>query len=66
MGPAETYDVVVEPAEERAYTIFAEAWTAAAMRAVLCLPTRAGMTAAIPWNAACCAQCKTWAWAWKA
>jgi CopA family copper-resistance protein len=24
MGPAETYDVIVEPAEDRAYTIFAE------------------------------------------
>lgn len=24
IGPAETYDVIVEPKEERAYTIFAE------------------------------------------
>jgi CopA family copper-resistance protein len=33
IGPAETYDVIVEPAEDRAYTIFARRWIAAAMRA---------------------------------
>jgi CopA family copper-resistance protein len=47
MGPAETYDVIVEPVEDRAYTIFAET-TDRSGYARGTLATQAGMTAEIP------------------
>ncbi len=47
MGPAETYDVIVEPAENRAYTIFAETMDRSGY-ARGTLATRAGMTAEVP------------------
>ena len=47
MGPAETYDVIVEPVEDRAYTIFAET-TDRSGYARGTLAPRAGMTAEIP------------------
>jgi CopA family copper-resistance protein len=47
MGPAETYDVIVEPVENRAYTIFAET-TDRSGYARGTLATQAGMTAEIP------------------
>ena len=47
MGPAETYDVIVEPVEGRAYTIFAET-TDRSGYAQGTLAMRAGMTAEIP------------------
>ncbi len=47
MGPAETYDVIVEPAEDRAYTIFAETIDRSGY-ARGTFATRAGMSAEIP------------------
>ena len=47
MGPAETYDVIVEPVEDRAYTIFAETMDRSGY-ARGTLATRAGMSAEIP------------------
>ena len=47
MGPAETYDVIVEPVEDRAYTIFAETMDRSGY-ARGTLATQAGMTAEIP------------------
>ena len=47
IGPAETYDVIVEPKEEQAYTIFAEALDRSGY-ARGTLATNAGMMAAIP------------------
>ena len=47
MGPAETYDVVVVPAAERAYTVFAEALDRSGYARGTLAP-RAGTTAAIP------------------
>lgn len=47
MGVAETYDVIVEPAEDRAYTIFAETMDRSGY-ARGTLASRAGMAAAIP------------------
>jgi CopA family copper-resistance protein len=47
MGPAETYDVIVEPKEERAYTIFAESLDRSGYVRGTLAP-RAGMSAAIP------------------
>ena len=49
MGPAETYDVIVEPVEDRAYTIFAET-TDRSGYARGTLAPRAGMSAEIPPN----------------
>jgi CopA family copper-resistance protein len=46
-GPAETYDVIVEPAEDRAYTIFAETMDRSGY-AQGTLATRAGMSGEIP------------------
>jgi CopA family copper-resistance protein len=47
MGPAETYDVIVEPVEDRAYTIFAETMDRSGYaRGTLAM--RAGMSAEIP------------------
>ncbi|TKS61208.1 MAG: copper resistance protein CopA [Nitrospira sp.] len=47
MGPAETYDVIVEPAEDRPYTIFAETMDRSGY-ARGTLATRAGLSAEIP------------------
>jgi len=47
MGPAETYDVIVEPVADRAYTIFAETMDRSGY-ARGTLATRAGMSAEIP------------------
>lgn len=47
MGPAETYDVIVEPKEERAYTIFAETLDRSGFARGTLAP-RPGMTAEIP------------------
>jgi CopA family copper-resistance protein len=47
IGSAETYDVIVEPADDRAYTIFAETLDRSGY-ARGTLATRAGMTADIP------------------
>ena len=47
MGSAETYDVIVEPTEDRAYTIFAETMDRSGY-ARGTLATRAGMTTDIP------------------
>ncbi|HSL05363.1 MAG TPA: copper resistance system multicopper oxidase, partial [Nitrospiraceae bacterium] len=47
MGVAETYDVIVEPAEDRGYTIFAETMDRSGY-ARGTLATRTGMAAAIP------------------
>lgn len=47
IGPAETYDVIVEPKEERAYTIFAETLDRSGFACGTLAP-RPGMTAAIP------------------
>ena len=33
IGPAETYDVIAEPAEDRAYAILPKRWIAAPMHA---------------------------------
>lgn len=46
-GPAETYDVIVEPKENRAYTIFAETLDRSGYARGTLAP-RAGMSAAIP------------------
>jgi CopA family copper-resistance protein len=47
MGPAETYDVIVEPQAEQAYTIFAESLDRSGYVRGTLAP-HAGMTAAIP------------------
>ena len=47
IGPAETYDVIVEPREDRAYTIFAETLDRSGYARGTLAP-RAGMSAAIP------------------
>ena len=47
MGPAETYDVIVEPKEERAYTIFAETLDRSGYARGTLAP-RLGMNAEIP------------------
>jgi CopA family copper-resistance protein len=47
MGVAETYDVIVEPVEDRAYTIFAETMDRSGYARGTLAP-RAGMEAAIP------------------
>ena len=47
MGVAETYDVIVEPAEDRAYTIFAETMDRSGYARGTLAP-RTGMAAAIP------------------
>jgi len=47
MGPAETYDVIVEPFEDRAYTLFAETIDRSGY-ARGTLATRAGMSGEIP------------------
>ena len=47
MGPAETYDVIVEPKEDRAYTIFAETLDRRGYARGTLAP-RPGMSAAIP------------------
>ena len=47
MGPAETYDVIVEPKDERAYTIFAEALDRSGYARGTLAP-RAEMSAEIP------------------
>jgi CopA family copper-resistance protein len=47
MGPAETYDVIVEPAEDRAYTIFAETIDRSGYARGTLAP-REGMNAEIP------------------
>lgn len=47
MGPAETYDVIVEPTEDRPYTIFAETMDRSGF-ARGTLATRPGMSAEIP------------------
>ena len=47
MGPAETYDVIVEPKDERAYTIFAEALDRGGYARGTLAP-RPGMSAEIP------------------
>ncbi|MGH8548733.1 MAG: copper resistance system multicopper oxidase [Methylococcales bacterium] len=47
LGPAETYDVVVEPAEDRAYTIFAETMDRSGYARGTLAP-RPGMSAEIP------------------
>lgn len=47
MGPAETYDVLVEPVEDRAYTIFAETMDRSGYAQGTLAP-RAGMRAEIP------------------
>lgn len=46
-GPAETYDVIVEPTEDRAYTIFAEALDRSGYARGTLAP-RGGMSAEIP------------------
>jgi len=46
-GPAETYDVIVQPTEERAYTIFAETMDRSGYARGTLAP-RPGMTAPIP------------------
>jgi CopA family copper-resistance protein len=47
MGPAETYDVLVEPAEDRAYTIFAETMDRSGYARGTLAPNQ-GMSAEIP------------------
>ena len=47
IGPAETYDVIVEPKEERAYTIFAETLDRSGYARGTLTP-RLGMSAAVP------------------
>jgi CopA family copper-resistance protein len=47
IGPAETYDVIVEPKEDRAYTIFAETLDRSGYARGTLAP-RPGMSAAIP------------------
>ncbi|WP_074975216.1 copper resistance system multicopper oxidase [Nitrosospira multiformis] len=47
MGPAETYDVIVEPQEDRAYTIFAETLDRSGFARGTLAP-RPGMSAEIP------------------
>jgi CopA family copper-resistance protein len=47
MGPAETYDVIVEPVEDRAYTIFAETMDRSGYARGTLAP-RPGMSAEIP------------------
>ena len=47
IGPAETYDVIVEPKEDRAYTIFAETMDRSGYARGTLAP-RPGMSAAIP------------------
>jgi CopA family copper-resistance protein len=47
MGPAETYDVIVEPAEDRAYTIFAETMDRSGYARGTLAPCQ-GMSAEIP------------------
>lgn len=46
-GPAETYDVIVTPAEDRAYTIFSEAFDRSGFVRGTLAP-RSGMTAELP------------------
>jgi len=46
-GPGETYDVIVEPREDRAYTIFAQAMDRTGFARGTLAP-RAGMTAEVP------------------
>ncbi len=47
IGPAETYDVIVQPAEDRAYTIFAETMDRSGYARGTLAP-RLGMTAPLP------------------
>jgi CopA family copper-resistance protein len=47
IGPAETYDVIVQPSEDRAYTIFAETMDRSGYARGTLAP-RAGMTAPLP------------------
>jgi CopA family copper-resistance protein len=47
IGPAENYDVIVQPAEDRAYTIFAETMDRSGYARGTLAP-RAGMTAPLP------------------
>ena len=47
LGPAETYDVIVEPMEERAYTIFAETMDRSGYARGTLAP-RPGMSASVP------------------
>ncbi len=47
IGPAETYDVIVQPTEDRAYTIFAETMDRSGYARGTLTP-RAGMTAPLP------------------
>ncbi|MCH6584386.1 MAG: copper resistance system multicopper oxidase [Proteobacteria bacterium] len=47
LGPAETYDVIVEPTEERAYTIFAETMDRSGYARGTLAP-RPGMSASVP------------------
>jgi CopA family copper-resistance protein len=47
MGPAETYDVIIEPKEDRAYTIFAETMDRSGFARGTLAP-RPGMSAEIP------------------
>lgn len=47
IGPAETYDVIVEPAENRAYTVFAETMDRSGYARGTLAP-RPGMTAPLP------------------
>ncbi|MGB5055253.1 MAG: copper resistance system multicopper oxidase, partial [Nitrospirales bacterium] len=47
IGPAETYDVIVQPSEDRAYTLFAETMDRSGFARGTLAP-RAGMTAPLP------------------
>ncbi|MEO8325761.1 MAG: copper resistance system multicopper oxidase [Nitrospirota bacterium] len=47
IGPAETYDVIIQPVEDRAYTIFAETMDRSGYARGTLAP-RAGMTAPLP------------------
>ncbi|HNP30604.1 MAG TPA: copper resistance system multicopper oxidase [Nitrospirales bacterium] len=47
IGPAETYDVIVQPADDRAYTLFAETMDRSGYARGTLAP-RAGMTAPLP------------------
>ena len=47
IGPAETYDVIVQPAEDRAYTIFAEPMDRSGYARGTLAP-RLGMSAPLP------------------
>ena len=63
IGTAETYDVIVQPEDDAAYTIFAQSEDRSGYARGTLAPRR-GMTAAVPpMDPFPCARWRTWAWA---